>query len=265
MARPKTSYVCGECGAATPQWQGQCPACQSWNTLERAVSSVGGPASRRAALPVGAATSQAVSQVGEDSELRAATGIGELDRVLGGGLVAGSVVLLGGDPGIGKSTLLLQAADSLSKERPVLYASGEESVRQVALRARRLGLDSPTLRLVAETGVERIVAEASAAAAAVLVIDSIQMIYKPDLPAAPGSVTQLRDCCMELVYLAKSAAGLVVFQFEDLIGMTDPVNVPGTSHEHANWQRKVTTDIEDALGRESTLRLFADVRQARAS
>jgi DNA repair protein RadA/Sms len=210
MARPKTSYVCGECGAATPQWQGQCPACQSWNTLERAVSSVGGPASRRVALAAGAGTSQAVSQVGEDTELRAATGIGELDRVLGGGLVAGSVVLLGGDPGIGKSTLLLQAADSLSQERPVLYASGEESVRQVALRARRLGLDSPTLRLVAETGVERIVAEAVSAAAAVLVIDSIQTMHTELSESSPGSAVQVRESAARLVRHAKESGTAVL-------------------------------------------------------
>ena len=140
MARPKVSYVCGSCGARTPQWQGQCPACQAWNTLEMAASSVAPASGRRTAAA--APASRTVTQVTEDTELRAASGIGELDRVLGGGLVAGSVVLLGGDPGIGKSTLLLQAADALSRDQPVLYASGEESVRQVALRARRLGLES---------------------------------------------------------------------------------------------------------------------------
>ncbi|MGB5103213.1 MAG: AAA family ATPase, partial [Steroidobacteraceae bacterium] len=136
MARHKTSYVCGSCGASTPQWQGQCPSCQAWNTLELAASSIAGrPQGRN--LP-GPPASRTVTEVTEDTDLRAASGIGELDRVLGGGLVAGSVVLLGGDPGIGKSTLLLQAADALSRSQPVLYASGEESVRQVALRARRL-------------------------------------------------------------------------------------------------------------------------------
>ena len=147
MARPKTSYVCGNCGARTPQWQGQCPACEAWNTLELAVSSIaGGGAAQRHAH--GAApgdrpsTSRTITEIAQERDVRAATGIGELDRVLGGGLVAGSVVLLGGDPGIGKSTLLLQAADALSRERPVLYVSGEESVRQVASRAQRLGLDA---------------------------------------------------------------------------------------------------------------------------
>jgi DNA repair protein RadA/Sms len=210
MARPKTSYVCGACGATTPQWQGQCPACQAWNTLELAASSAGALPARRARAAVGAGTSQAVAQVGNDTELRAATGIGELDRVLGGGLVAGSVVLLGGDPGIGKSTLLLQAADSLSRERPVLYASGEESVRQVALRARRLGLESPTLRLVAETGVERIVAEAAAASALVLVIDSIQTMHTELSESSPGSAVQVRESAARLVRYAKESGTAVL-------------------------------------------------------
>ena len=147
MAKPKTSYVCGSCGARTPQWQGQCPACQAWNTLELAVSSLSSLPTR-GGYGVQVA-SRTVTEVTQDDDVRAVSGIGELDRVLGGGLVAGSVILLGGDPGIGKSTLLLQAADALSRDRPVLYASGEESVRQVALRARRLGLGSDTLRLVA--------------------------------------------------------------------------------------------------------------------
>jgi DNA repair protein RadA/Sms len=210
MARPKTSYVCGACGATTPQWQGQCSACQAWNTLELAASSAGALPARRARASVGAGTSQAVAQVGDDTELRAASGIGELDRVLGGGLVAGSVVLLGGDPGIGKSTLLLQAADSLSRERPVLYASGEESVRQVALRARRLGLESPTLRLVAETGVERIVAEAAAASALVLVIDSIQTMHTELSESSPGSAVQVRESAARLVRYAKDSGTAVL-------------------------------------------------------
>src|SRR5512139_660759 len=121
MARPKTSYVCGNCGARTPQWQGQCPACEAWNTLEMVTLSAaaGGGASRSArASAAGPSTSRTVTDIAQERDVRAVTGIGELDRVLGGGLVAGSVVLLGGDPGIGKSTLLLQAADALSRERP---------------------------------------------------------------------------------------------------------------------------------------------------
>jgi DNA repair protein RadA/Sms len=138
------------------------------------------------------------------------SGIGELDRVLGGGLVAGSVILLGGDPGIGKSTLLLQAADALSRERPVLYASGEESVRQVALRARRLGLDSGTLRLVAETRVEAILEEALAARASVLVVDSIQTMHTELSESSPGSAVQVRESAARLVRFAKDTATTVL-------------------------------------------------------
>ncbi len=208
MARSRTSYVCGSCGATTPQWQGQCPACQAWNTLELAASSIASPAARRGTTA--AATSLAVSEVGDDSELRAATSIGELDRVLGGGLVAGSVVLLGGDPGIGKSTLLLQAADALSRRQPVLYASGEESVRQVALRARRLALESPSLRLAAETAVERIIAEATAAQARVLVIDSIQTMHTDMSESSAGSAVQVRESAARLVRYAKESATAVL-------------------------------------------------------
>src|SRR4051812_2970649 len=170
MARPKSTYVCGACGARTAQWQGQCPACEAWNSLELApaASSV----SARATQARGGATSsisKTGTEVSRESDVRAATGIDELDRVLGGGLVAGSVVLLGGDPGIGKSTLLLQAADALSRDRAVLYVSGEESVRQVASRAERLGLAATSLRLAAETRVEAVLDEAVAARAQVVV------------------------------------------------------------------------------------------------
>ena len=208
MARQKTSYVCGSCGATTPQWQGQCPACQAWNTLELAASSIATQPERRARP--GRAASQTVTEVTEETDLRAACGIGELDRVLGGGLVAGSVVLLGGDPGIGKSTLLLQAADALSRAQPVLYASGEESVRQVALRARRLGLESPTLRLVAETRVEGIMEEAVAARARVLVVDSIQTMHTELSESSPGSAVQVRESAARLVRYAKDSGTAVL-------------------------------------------------------
>ena len=208
MTRPKTSYVCGSCGARTPQWQGQCPSCQAWNTLELAASSF--PARPQSRTAHGRAASRTVTEVTEDTELRATSAIGELDRVLGGGLVAGSVVLLGGDPGIGKSTLLLQAADALSHRLPVLYASGEESVRQVALRARRLGLDSPTLRLVAETRVEAIIEEAAAIQARVLVIDSIQTMHTEMSESSPGSAVQVRESAARLVRHAKDTGTAVL-------------------------------------------------------
>jgi DNA repair protein RadA/Sms len=151
-----------------------------------------------------------VTQVTDDTELRATSGIGELDRVLGGGLVAGSVVLLGGDPGIGKSTLLLQAADALSRAQPVLYASGEESVRQVALRARRLGLESATLRLLAETQVESVIGEAVAAQARALVIDSIQTMHTELSESSPGSAVQVRESAARLVRFAKQSGTAVL-------------------------------------------------------
>jgi len=207
MAKPKISYVCGACGARTPQWQGQCPACQAWNSLERATLA---PASAHAVHAGAAPASRPVAEIVQDSEPRAASGIGELDRVLGGGLVAGSVTLLGGDPGIGKSTLLLQASDALSRERPVLYASGEESVRQVALRASRLGLASGSLRLLAETRVEAILAEAVATRASVLVADSIQTMHTDLSESSPGSAVQVRDSAARLVRFAKDSGTAVL-------------------------------------------------------
>jgi len=158
----------------------------------------------------GRASSRTVTEVTQEREARAVSGIGELDRVLGGGLVAGSVILLGGDPGIGKSTLLLQAADALSRNHPVLYASGEESVRQVALRARRLGLDSTTLRLLAETRVEAILEEALATRASVLVVDSIQTMHTELSESSPGSAVQVRESAARLVRYAKDTGTTVL-------------------------------------------------------
>ena len=215
MARPKTSYICGACGARTPQWQGQCPACEAWNTLEAVLIAAGsaGVAARRAhglAMATGPTASRTVEEVSRDQDVRALTGIGELDRVLGGGLVAGSVVLLGGDPGIGKSTLLLQAADALSRERAVLYVSGEESVRQVALRAQRLGLEAVSLRLAAETRIETILEEATAAAARVLVVDSIQTMQTELSESSAGSAVQVRESAARLVRFAKDTGTAVL-------------------------------------------------------
>jgi DNA repair protein RadA/Sms len=207
MARPKTSYVCGSCGARTPQWQGQCPACQVWNTLELAVAVAGAGTHRSTAA---GPASRTVTDVAQEPDHRALTGIGELDRVLGGGLVAGSVVLLGGDPGIGKSTLLLQAADALSRERAVLYVSGEESVRQVALRAKRLGLEATALRLAAETRVEAILDEAVAAHTQLLVIDSIQTMQTELSESSAGSAVQVRESAARLVRFAKSTGTAVL-------------------------------------------------------
>ncbi len=212
MAKPKVAFVCQNCGASSPKWQGQCTACGEWNTLAteplRAVPG-GGKAARgpRAARAEAAPTlaSEAMTE-----QRRLGTGSAELDRVLGGGLVTGSVTLLGGDPGIGKSTLMLQAAAALTAGGAVLYATGEESLQQVALRGRRLGLESAMARLIAETCVEEIVAAASSMGARVLIVDSIQTMFSERIESAPGAVAQLRECTAELVRFAKSAGTAVL-------------------------------------------------------
>ena len=209
MAKSKEVFVCQNCGASAPKWQGQCAACGEWNTLVSEVSSAN---PRRAAPAQGkrtdASSSLAAEAIGESPRL--STGSSELDRVLGGGLVPGSVTLIGGDPGIGKSTLMLQAAAALNGAGPVLYATGEESLKQVALRARRLGLEAATARLVAETCVEQLVGTASSLAAAVLIVDSIQTMYSERVESAPGAVSQLRECTAELVRFAKSSGTAVL-------------------------------------------------------
>src|SRR5882724_5952570 len=172
MAKLKEVFVCQNCGAASPKWQGQCAACGEWNTLvgEAAPSGVRHPKPGAPRIRSDSSTSLAAEALAEQP--RMATGSAELDRVLGGGLVLGSVTLIGGDPGIGKSTLMLQAAAALQASGPVLYATGEESLKQVALRARRLGLQDATARLMAETCVEDILAAMSGLAARVLIVDS---------------------------------------------------------------------------------------------
>jgi DNA repair protein RadA/Sms len=210
MAKSKTIYVCSDCGATTPKWQGQCPDCEAWNTLQE--SQPLAPQSVRGGGYAGGAAGDVrpLSDVGNEPEPRIDTGLRELDRGLGGGLVPGSVSLIGGDPGIGKSTLLLQAGAVLSKTLSTLYVSGEESLRQIGLRARRLGLGDVELNLLAETCVEKIVAEAVARKPGVLVVDSIQTMYSDALQAAPGTVSQLRECAAQLVRLAK-LSGMAVF------------------------------------------------------
>jgi DNA repair protein RadA/Sms len=205
MARAKTTFICESCGALSPKWQGQCAECGAWNTL------VEGPGAERApAGRAGEAAATRLAQLGEDDEPRIEIGLAELDRVLGGGLVAGSVILLGGDPGIGKSTLLLQASARLAPALPVLYVSGEESLRQVALRARRLGVDAGALGLLAETSVERIIATAERSRPRVLVVDSVQTMYTEEVASSPGAVAQLREASARLVRYAKDS-GTAVF------------------------------------------------------
>ena len=210
MARPRSQYVCSECGGATPKWQGQCPQCNAWNTLQEAVVPERGAAKNRYASLAPSADVQLLGAVAAEDLARMPTGIEEFDRVLGGGLVEGSVVLIGGDPGIGKSTLLLQALAHLSASREVLYVSGEESPGQVALRARRLGVEADGLALLAEIALERIVAAIEARHPAVVVVDSIQTLYSEQLQSAPGSVAQVRECAAQLTRLSKQTGTAVV-------------------------------------------------------
>lgn len=209
MARSRTQFVCRECGAETPQWAGQCPACGAWNTLQE--TNTAAPAARASRGQVaGDAGVRRLSEVALERETRFSSGLGELDRVLGGGLVEGAVVLLGGEPGIGKSTLLAQCVARLPASHPALYVTGEESLRQVALRSRRLGLQGDTIRLQAETSVEAILAAAQSERPGVLVVDSVQTIHSEALGSAPGSVAQVRECAAQLVRFAK-ASGTVLF------------------------------------------------------
>jgi len=210
MSKDKSIYVCSECGGTSPRWLGKCPHCNAWNTLtEAAAEPAGGGKNRYQSL----ARSQPVATLSEieasDFE-RTPTGQEELDRVLGGGIVAGGVVLIGGDPGIGKSTLLLQAVESLSQTVKVLYVTGEESGAQVAMRSRRLGLSGNKVRVLAEIGLEKILATIEAEAPDFCVIDSIQTLYSEQLSSAPGSVAQVRECAAQLTRTAKARGCAIV-------------------------------------------------------
>jgi DNA repair protein RadA/Sms len=208
MAKDKTQYNCSECGGSSPKWLGKCPHCGAWNTLQEVraeVASANRFQSLSGTQPVATLSEIVVAEVP-----RTPTGQDELDRALGGGIVGGGVVLIGGDPGIGKSTLLLQAADSLSKQMSVLYITGEESGAQVALRARRLGLDGKKVRVLAEIALEKILFALQAEGPDFCVIDSIQTLYSEQLSSAPGSVAQVRECAAQLTRHAKSAGTSLV-------------------------------------------------------
>ena len=201
MAKLKRIFTCGQCGAEHPKWQGQCADCGSWNSL--AESAVSGDRARTAQL-AGQTALARLDAIDIDRVERTSTGLTEFDRVLGGGLVPGSVVLIGGDPGIGKSTLLLRALANMAQDQLACYVTGEESLDQIALRAERLGVRTAPVELMAETHVETIIATLSGKPPAVLVIDSVQTLYSDSLQSAPGSVSQLRECAAQLVRFAKT-------------------------------------------------------------
>ncbi|MES2771220.1 MAG: DNA repair protein RadA [Pseudomonadota bacterium] len=211
MAKEKTIYSCTECGASVPKWQGQCPGCAVWNTLVETIATSSTSANnKRFSALAGTASLQTLSAIEAREEDRLPTGISEFDRALGGGLVAGGVVLIGGDPGIGKSTLLLQALAELSTQHAVVYVSGEESAQQIAMRARRLSLDTQQLQLLAEINLEKILATLQAAQPKVAVIDSIQTLWSEELSSAPGSVAQVRECAAQLTRLAKQTGITII-------------------------------------------------------
>ena len=210
MAKAKTVFYCTSCGNETPRWQGKCPACGAWNTIEEHIEKPA-PAGRAKAAPVGQSRKpQKISEVTSGGELRFSTGMRELDRVLGGGAVLGSLVLVGGAPGIGKSTLLLQICSSLCAGRKVLYISGEESERQLKLRAERLGVVPDSLYILSETRFSDIMDAVNQLEPDILIVDSIQTLYNEENDSAPGSVSQVKDCTMTLMQLSKSQ-GITVF------------------------------------------------------
>lgn len=211
--KAKTLFYCTQCGNETPKWAGQCPACRAWNTLvEQPVEAkrkAASPSAGRQA-PLGISRPKPIADVETTHELRFETGMSELDRVLGGGAVKGSLVLVGGAPGIGKSTLMLQICDNLCRFAKVLYVSGEESERQIKLRAERLRVTGEGLYLLSETNLENVLESVNQLQPDVLIVDSIQTLYNGDLTTAPGSVGQVKDCTMALMQLAKGQ-GITVF------------------------------------------------------
>lgn len=205
MKTPKSTYVCTECDYVSPKWLGRCPRCGAWNSMEEqyAEPEEAPPSARRAAAPRPTGQAVPIGKLELPAYMRSETGMGELDRVLGGGLVQGSVVLLSGEPGIGKSTLLMQICNDLAEKRRVLYVSGEESRDQLKLRADRLGVSGDELYLLTETAVDGILGECERLRPQVIIMDSIQTVFNDRLPSAPGSVTQVRESAMAFISLAK--------------------------------------------------------------
>ena len=211
MAKAKTVFYCTNCGNETPRWQGKCPACGAWNTIEEHIEKPSVGSVKTKAAPVGQSKRpQRLGEISSEGETRFSTGMGELDRVLGGGAVAGSLVLVSGAPGIGKSTLLLQICNSLCADRSVLYVSGEESERQLKLRAERLGVAPESLFVLSETRLSDILEAAAETKPDILIVDSIQTLYNEENDSSPGSVSQVKDCTMSMMQLSKSN-GITVF------------------------------------------------------
>ncbi len=205
MAKLKTNYICSNCGYASPKWYGQCPQCKEWNTLNEEIESKSSPtAVLNSTKTRNFSSVTPVSDITTDDELRYKTGIGEFDRVLGGGLVKGSVVLLSGDPGIGKSTLLMQACGTFANDKKVLYVSGEESAKQLKLRAERLSVNSASLSVMTETDVETVCEYIKLNKPEVVMIDSIQTMNHAEIQSSPGSVTQVRECTNLLLRVGKA-------------------------------------------------------------
>ena len=209
MAKAKTVFYCTACGNETPKWQGRCPACGAWNTLEEHVERPSVIGHSKSSV-IKARSPKPISQVDGGDEIRFSSGMKELDRVLGGGAVEGSLVLVGGAPGIGKSTLLLQICNALCGNKTVLYVSGEESENQLKLRAQRLGVNQENLYILAENVLSNVIASTEECKPDVLIVDSIQTIYTDENESSPGSVSQVKDCTMALMHLSKSQ-GITVF------------------------------------------------------
>jgi DNA repair protein RadA/Sms len=217
VAKARTEYVCRECGARAVRWSGRCPECQAWSTLEekvvRATATAASPAARTrvAVAPNGRSRPLRLHEIDVAEFDRLSVGMEEFGRVLGGGIVRGSLVLIGGDPGVGKSTLLAQVCDEVAQRNgPVLYISGEESLAQIGLRARRLGLGAPDLLFASDTDLATILETIENAHPTMVVVDSIQSIYSSDVESSPGSVSQLRECTLRLMQLAKGS-GVSIF------------------------------------------------------